>query len=254
MPACRLISAATMLLVAVVAAHAVPPIARDTQEIDPQAAAVVRRFGEGASGLRSFSVTVNSKMETAPPATLLGAGFQHRISAQRPAKFRVENISRDGGAMIINDGKTLVLYAPGLKKYQERTSPAHPEQTMAVAGPGGEFLTMLFAADPAKSCMEGVSACRYVGQERIDGQDADHLIFLMPGDGEGPFPRWDVWFRHDAPALPLKMVPEFEGQGIEAAFAYTEWQINVAIDDGMFIFKPPEGVEKSATLFDEAAR
>ena len=220
-------------------------------EIDPQAAQIMRRFGECASGLTSFTVTVDSRLDAArqPPRS---AVLKHRISVRKPGNLRVETLSGDNAGLVIAGGRKLTLYLPALKKYQERDTPPRPEQAMAAAGLGGMFLTALFAPDPAASYMEGLATCSYIGQDQVDGQTADHLRFVKAPDEQGKSFAWEVWFRHDAPVLPLKMVPEFAGQPAEAEFLYAGWQVNPALAGDLFLFTPPEGVEKSETVFGEA--
>ena len=98
-----------------------------------------------------------------------------------------------GGVNVVCDGKTLYTFVGALKRYTRQDATKSLEELTqnpligSVQGPG-TFAIQFLAKDPAKSILNGVTASKDLGTEKIDGQTARHLQFSQQDDIE-----WQAW-------------------------------------------------------------
>lgn len=192
--------------------------ARGESEVDPQAAAVVRRMADHLGGLRAFRVTADSATEV-----VLDTGEKVQVLAtsdvalQRPNKLRSERHGPLTDATFVYDGDRITMYGRRNDLYAQIDAPDELDEAIDFArerlqleAPGADLLY----TDAYEGLMEGVQSGRYLGPVEVDGVVCEHVAFrgedvdwqLWVERGERPLPRRYVIVSREQPASPEFMV------------------------------------------------
>ncbi|HEV8060306.1 MAG TPA: DUF2092 domain-containing protein [Gemmataceae bacterium] len=149
------------------------------------------------------------------------------------------------GPNVIADGKNLFIYQKGMKQYMEQDSPA----TLGEIGLGllmldSNYTGMLFANilgdDPADLLMQGVTACSYVGLDKV-GETPVHRMKFTQQEFE-----WELWVASEGKPYVMRFISTREGNGIKIVTTetYKNWKLDAPAAKETFTFKAPEGVAK----------
>jgi hypothetical protein len=98
----------------------------------------------------------------------------------------------------------------------------------------------VLAEDPDDALLDAVTACDYMGEEKVGDARAHHVRLKQP-DLE-----WEVWVAADGKPFVLKVVTH-TGAGetkMVTVETYTKWKVDHKPDDGAFKFVPPADAKK----------
>jgi len=176
------------------------------------------------------------------------------ITLERPNRFSLRQADAAMGAEVISDGKQLSISVPMIKQYSQSTAPETIEELLVnplinSSGGGRGPLLDIFASDPYKTLMDGVTSVNYVGREKIGDVDTHHLKLV-----QAQFD-WEMWIKADKqPSLVQARFdmskamaaagPMFQNGKMIVTQTYKDWQFDTKLPDDAFAFVPPEGSKK----------
>jgi hypothetical protein len=217
--------------------------APEGSEVDPQAAAVVRRMSEHLGSLRAFRVTTDSATEV-----VLDSGEKIQVLAtsnvalQRPNKLRSERRGELANVTFIYDGDRITLYGRNNNLYAQMDAPNDLDaaldfarERLEIEAPGADLLY----ANAYEGLMQGVESGRHLGPAEIDGVVCDHVAF-RGDDGVD----WQLWVERGERPLPRRYVIVSNDQQASPVFIVEmrDWQVGpTAVAASDFVFRPPPG-------------
>ncbi len=178
-----------------------------------------------------------------------GESIRSEISALRPNRLVVRPKDDPWGPLLASDGKQLFITVGSDGQYVKSVAPRAFDHLLtnhqflewranATAFP----LLELFALDPMKEIMEGVTSTRYCGKEVVDEQLAHHLELKRETV-------WELWVAATGDPLVCQMSVELSDQkgplllgGVFKAkwiHSYRNWRIGVDPPLDAFDFHPP---------------
>ncbi len=152
------------------------------------------------------------------------------------------------GPDVIATGKKLIVYRKAMKQYMEVDQPGTlGEVGLSLLQQGPSNVGMLFANilgdDPGDLLMDGVTACSYVGMDKVDGKPVHRMKFTqMQFD-------WELWVASEGKPVVLRMVSITKAgdSTITTTETYKDWKIDATPAKDAFTFTAP----KDATKVDE---
>lgn len=208
---------AWILVTAALGLAAAPP-ARAVQDPD----AILRRADEALAGLSTLRAEFTQEV-TNPllERTTRGRG---RILYRSPDRFRIA-YADPAGDLVVDDGRYVWIYLPS-------TQPGQVIRQDAAASGVRNPLTYL-------RDVRGRYTARAAGVETVAGRAADHLV-LGPREG-AEFTAVEAWV--DRATGLLRRVRTTTPDGVVTTYTFTTLERNVAVEDGVFRFVPPRGIE-----------
>jgi len=229
-----------------------PPAPAASQSVAPYALAALERMGAALRSKNLFTMKADVTKEE-----VLGSGEKLQfastldISARRPDRFRISNVSDVQDRQIYYDGKSLTVYAPKLGVYGTIAAPATIAQTINVASDRYDIempLADLFTWGTNNSAAAQLTSGFLVRLEHIEGRACNHYAFRQPDVD------WQIWIAADATALPCKLIiTNTEDDSRPQYTAVMRWNFPPAIADNVFAFAPPASANK-IVIVDRAAR
>jgi len=214
-------------------------------EVDPQAAAVVRRMSEHLGSLRAFRVTADSTTEV-----VLDSGEKiqmlatSNVALQRPNKLRSERRGPLTDVLFMYDGDRITLHGRGKNLYAQMDAPNDLDAALDFArdrldieAPGADLLY----ANAYEGLMEGVRSGRYLGLAEVDGVVCEHVAF------RGEDVDWQLWVERGERPLPRRyVIVSRDVQGSpEFAVDLRDWDVGpTAVAASDFVFTPPRGARE----------
>lgn len=224
-----------------------PSDAAPADEIDPDAVAVLTGFGKALEKQPQYSFAVDFSYDVVQEdGQKLEFGSQRVYTVRRPDHLRIDEERRSGGRReIYYDGKQLAVYVPGDKAYAVAKLKQHREldafiDVVQEALDIHVALGDLLRAKPLERIEEGLRSAYIVGRETLGGVECDHVAWQTDEvDSEAWFSTGEV------PLLQRAVVNyrEFEGRPSFRA-QFTSWNRKPNVADSVFVFTPPEGVER----------
>ncbi|HET6879927.1 MAG TPA: DUF2092 domain-containing protein [Pirellulales bacterium] len=182
---------------------------------------------------------------------------QAKIAVARPKRFAMRQKDPQLGADVVCDGEQISISLAPLKQYTQTSAPESLDELLTnpliAGGMGGRGpLLDVFADDPYKTLMEGVTKNEYAGREKIGDIEAHHLKFEQDQFD------WELWVAiGDQPrmlkaAFDMKKTLAVGGLSDEQlkdaemsiVQNYQNWQFDKTLPDDAFAFEPPEGAKK----------
>jgi hypothetical protein len=149
------------------------------------------------------------------------------------------------GPDLMADGKNVVIYRKDAKQYKEQESPASlGEIGLGLLQLDATYAGMLFANilgdEPSDLLMQGVTACSYVGLDKVDGTPVHRMKFTQPEF------EWELWVASEGKPYVLRFISTREGGGskIVTTETYKKWKVDAPAGKDTFTFKAPEGTTK----------
>jgi len=225
----------------------------EADEVDPRAAAVVRRMSDYLTNLRRFEVTADSMTEV-----VLDSGQKLQLVATSNVQLDRPNLRSERRGELAHvtfyyDGDTITIYGQRQNMYAQADAPDDLDaaldftrERLDADAPGADLLY----SDSYEGLMEGVRSGIYVGPAEIDGVVCDHVAFqgeevdfqLWVEQGERPLPRRYVIVTKDQQAAP------------EFAVDLHDWNLSPTFAAGTFSFEPPPGAQRIEFLEQVEAR
>jgi len=227
--------------------------AADTDSIDPDAIAALRKMGEYLRTLNTFAVhaVVNTE-DVREDGLKVQMTSEADMVAQRPNKLRLEVKNDKQPRTWYYDGKTFTLWAPRPKFYA--TADAPPTINELAKKLDEKFgidmpFVDLFRWGTPESDEKEITDAFDVGPNTINGVTCEHYLFSQPGLD------WQIWIQQGQFPLPLKIVlttttddarPQHES-------VYT-WNLAPSVNDKAFAFTPPNDAKKITFVEVQEAR
>jgi hypothetical protein len=213
------------------------------RDIDPEAAAQVRRMSDFLAGLDSLSVDSDSDDETiTAEGERIDVTARSRIALRRPDRLRIDRADRFADVALRYDGRSFTAYSRTDGYYSVATAPRGIDEAISwardhygVAAPEADFLLR----DPYGALMADASSGRIVGLEIIDGVPCQHLAF------RGKRSDRQLWIQTGPEPLPRRYAivwNEKVGKP-KLTVRFTRWRKNPALADEEFAFRPPPGAQ-----------
>jgi hypothetical protein len=228
-----------------------PPAPAALPSVAPDALAALERMGAALRSKNLFTMKADVTKEE-----VLGSGEKLQfastldISARRPDRFRISNVSDVQDRQIYYDGKSLTVYAPKLGVYGTVAAPATIAQTINVASERYDIetpLADLFTWGTNNSAAAQLTSGFLVRLEHIDGRACNHYAFRQPDVD------WQIWIAEET-ALPCKLIITNTDDDSRPQYtAVMRWNFPPAIADNVFAFAPPASANK-IVIVDRAAR
>jgi peroxiredoxin len=241
---------------------AAPAAEPATPVMDPRAGELVRRFSDYVLARRTLRVEVTYTLKVRGDGVSQNVESRSLVVLQRPNLAAVLQQSGMIGLTLVCDGRQVTTFAPALNKYQVRPAPGKlSELARELSLAGGQPVPVvgaLFAVDPGKEILEGVTSARYLGEEDLGGVRCHRARFSQEEFD------WDVWIEAGERPVMRRLVPDFtravrrvaERAGAplaqvkpEVVVALDKWEADMPLPAGQFVFSPPAGAQKVDSLF-----
>ena len=238
---------------------AAPPAASDKPG---DAKVVLKQLAPFYREKTSFQVEVEQKMSMKVGPVNNTMESDTKLTVERPNHFAMRQKNAQMAFDVVSDGEQLSMSIPMLKQYTQTAAPASLDELLAnptiMGGMGGRGpLLDVFADDPYKTLMEGVTGDEYAGREKIGDVETHHLKFAQDQFD------WELWVAvGEQPvvvqaAFDMKKSLAASGLGEEqlkgAQFSivqrYKNWRFDQKLPDDAFKFEPPQGAKKVADFF-----
>lgn len=224
--------------------YAAKCVAVPATKIDPQAVDTLRQMAAFVTGLREFSVHVQTTRDLVLPTDqALTSDLTYDLMVRRPDGLRINMTSAAGGAQVFYDGRTLTVFTPAKNFYATESAPGTIEETMKAAMKRGISLPLaeFIYRDPNRKLIANLASATFVGSSLIDGVMTNHLAFRQKGGID-----WQLWVEDSETPLPRRIVMVDRQIRDFPRFSATlsDWNVNPAFDESTFAFTPPEGAQK----------
>jgi hypothetical protein len=214
---------------------------KEKSELEPKVLEILKQVGDLHKNAKSMHT------EIAIVSDLDGGDGKKHIQSEgtfdmaKPNHFSLRSKvdgSAEKGTDVVCDGKKLFV-----RRKKEFTEEDAIEDLNAF-GPflqqngglpvAGLLFVNVLTEDPYDSLMQGVTAAKYAGTEKIGDQEAHHLKFEQPGLN------WELWVATKGKPVVLKALSSIENDNGKALFVetYRNWKVDSDVDKDLFAFKP----------------
>jgi len=218
-------------------------VAADTQRIDPDAMAALKRMGDYLRTLNAFQVKADVTTENVGND---GQKLQMLSSvdmiAKRPDRLRVEVVNSRQPRTFYYDGKDFTLWAPRLNYYASVPAPATTRELIDKLEDKFNIeipFVDLFKFGTPQANTDKITDATDIGPAVVNGITTEQYAFRQPGVD------WQVWIQAGEFPLPLRLVitttdddsrPQHETQ-------YT-WNLAPSYTEKAFAFVPSPNDKK----------
>jgi hypothetical protein len=212
--------------------------------IAPEAKQILKASTDFVASQQRFSTGTRNTLEVVlKSGQKIEFNSTGRQSVQRPDKLRAERTGDIVGQVFVYDGKSLTVYNPQDKIYDQVAAPGTLEAMLDFARTKLDIVAPasdLIVKNAYDNLMEGVTEGTVLGKAVIEGVRCDHLAF------RAPHVDWQIWIQEGPQPLPRKMVittldlpkaPQF-------SVTVTEWNLSPTFDAHTFTFTPQAGVKQ----------
>jgi hypothetical protein len=221
-----------------VAAHA------QSAGIAPEAKQILKASTDFLASQQRFSANTRNSLEVVlKSGQKIEFNSTGQQSVQRPNRLRAERTGDIVSQVFTYDGKSLTVYNPQDKVYDQVAAPATLEEMLDFArtkldivAPGSD----LIVKNAYDILMDGVTEGTVLGKAVIEGVRCDHLAF------RAPHVDWQIWIQEGPQPLPRKMVITTLDlpQAPQFSVTVTEWNLTPTFDADTFTFTPQAGVKQ----------
>jgi hypothetical protein len=224
-----------------------------TQTIEQAAADVLRATSEHLAAAKMLSFRATTLYDVVAPSGIKTKVVkQTRFFVKRPDRLHVRAMRDDGAQrQFWYDGKTFSRYEPASGTASRMDAPATIDALLdrladeyRVSLP----LADLLYGDPYGAFREHLLSGAYLGKRLVDGVWCHHLSFESDGAD------FQLWITTGDDPLPRRFVVTYveEPEVPELLATFTDWNLEAYMDEGVFRFTPPSGIEEKP--FEPAAR
>ena len=223
------------------------PAAAAATESQVQARAILMRMADLLGGAQRFGVTVRGGYDAVQQS---GQKIEYSevrtLTVSRPDRLRMEGQRSDGAkTLTVFTGKEIMLIDETSNVYATAPQPGSLDATIVHfvrdLGMRLPLAALLLSQLPAE-LNDRVRSIDYVERTSIHGPPAHHLAArtdmvdfqIWVADGDRPVPQRLVITYKQA-----KGEPQFSAQ-------FSDWNFAPAVEDSMFLAKPPDGAQKVA--------
>lgn len=229
---------------------------------DPQVKKVLIGMATYLQTAKSFKSTVSLQVNTEMEGMKQEISAVYELAAEKPNKLALRYVKGMTGNTVVCNGKKLYIYALSLNRYEEREAPKLVEQLAEGVGPmAGNmlFVDNLLVNDIYAAIMDGVLSATYIGKERIDGTECDHVRFVQEQFD------WDLWVSSGSKPVVMQVLSDMtksfsdmsDGEGTPpkgmkmlVLNRFSGWVVGGELPASTFEFDPPPGARKADSLFE----
>jgi hypothetical protein len=149
------------------------------------------------------------------------------------------------GLDVISDGKQLTVYRKATKQYLQEDAPKSMNEfstKLQQVSPlfAGSLFPNVLNDEPAKTLLDGVNSCSYVGTDKVDGTPAHHMKF-----SQDQFD-WEMWVASEGQPFVLRMTRSVDSENGKATVSetYKKWTADAPVAKEAFTFSPPKDAAK----------
>ena len=230
-------------------APATPPAAdvAPADEIDPDAVALLKRFGKALEAEPKFSFAIDYSYDVVQEdGQKLEFGASRVYTVRRPDHLRIDEERRSGGPReLLFDGDRITVYIVDDKAYALANLKQHRDMdsmldvirdALDIPVPLGDLLR----AKPLTQIEEGMQSAYIVGRETLAGTECDHVAWRTDEVDV------EAWIRASDPQLLERVVINYRDVDGQPSFRaqFRNWNRSPDVADGIFVFKPTADVER----------
>jgi peroxiredoxin len=232
-------------------------------KMDARSEAILRKLANTYKSATSMSAHISADMELqSKDGVKQKLPSLYVVSIAKPNRFSVELISTRGGKVVSNGKRSefyfkpanVYMIAPSLPTMMEDFD--KHEFKFVTAGSLNLALTReLMEADPYSQILDGVRGVQYIGSDKVDGVDCDHLRMSRVDFDK------DIWVEKGDVALLKKVQPDMtqgltekaKAAGIKMllSFLYKDQVLNKSMNDGRFETAHEQGAKYVREFFHE---
>jgi hypothetical protein len=215
----------------------------DTQRIDPDAIAALKRMGDYLRTLNAFQVKAEITTENVGnDGQKLQLMSTADMIAKRPDRLRVEVVNSRQPRTFYYDGKDFTLWAPRLKYYATVPAPATARELLLkledkynIEMP---FVDLFKWGTPDANTNE-ITDATDVGPAVVNGITTEQYAFRQPGLD------WQVWIQAGDYPLPLRVVlTTTDDEARPQHVSQYSWNLAPSYTDKAFAFVAPPDAKK----------
>lgn len=228
---------------------------------DPQVGKVLMGMAAYLQSARSFKCTVSLQVNTEMEGMKQEISAVYDLAAEKPNKLALRYVRGMTGNTVVCNGKKLYIYALSLNRFEEREAPKLVEQLAEGVGPmAGNmlFVDNLLVNDIYAAIMDGVASATYVGKERVEGVECDHVRFVQDQFD------WDMWVSTGPKPVVIQVLSDMaksfsgmtgeptppKGAKMMVVNRFSGWAVDGLLPADTFEFVPPPGARKIDSLFE----
>lgn len=166
--------------------------------------------------------------ESHDPVTGEKTSIDIELKYKKPDRLRTE-VKTEGGRQVIINGMKMWIYSPDIEIVEEYRFRDEDQLNQAI------YEMSWGLTSPIKALVRGMN------REVEEDEGRFLLVKLTPDRPDSGFRMIKAWVDPDT-WLIERMVIERE-EGTRIVLEVKKWLVNSELDDGIFDFKPPEGVE-----------
>lgn len=211
-----------------------PAQAQPTRQIEPKAMAILHAACDKLNAAQTMSFTaVNTYEHAARNGQPLYYAVENQVTLQRPNKLRVITLGDGTPDEFYYDGKTMMAYVPSQNLTAVADAPPTIEQALDAAWNLGAIyfpFDDVIVKDPCAVFDKNVTSAFYVGQSVVIGGTTTDMVAVASDDVQG-----EIWIgaQDHLPRL-IRVVYPHEPAHALYQTAYSDWQLNGAVDPGTF--------------------
>ena len=228
---------------------------------DPQVGKVLMGMAATLQAAKSFKCTVALQVNTEMEGMKQEISAVYDLAAEKPNRLALRYVRGMAGNTVVCNGEKMYIYALSLNRYEERVAPKRIEELAEGVGPmAGNmlFVDNLLVNDIYAGIMEGVSSATYVGKERVEGTECEHVRFVQEQFD------WDLWVSTGPAPVVVQVVSDMaksfsglagdaappKGMKMQVINRFSGWRMDATLPADTFVFTPPPGARKAESLFE----
>jgi hypothetical protein len=221
------------------------PASAQEQRVEPEAIEALRKMGAHLRTLKSFTIIADTTQDE-----VLDNGQKIQVSGQTtynvrlPDRLKLEIDNDRRHRIFYYDGKTVTQVAPEMKFYASFDAAETVGKTIELARKRyGVSLPLadLFYAGTDEAALDRITDAFLVGETLLDGQWCSQYAYRAPRVD------FQVWIRKEGDPLPCELVTidrtDPAGPKDDALITF---DTNATFADDVFVFSPPQDMEKIA--------
>lgn len=219
-------------------------LAQPPSSLSPDVEGLIRQSLENLKNAETFSFRAEITYdEVLRSGQKLQFGGSLDAVARRPDRLRTDYRGDNDQSRLWYDGESLTLFDSRANLYATTAAPSaldelldHTVDNLGFSVPVADF----FYSDPFRGLLDHVKSGYYVGLDSVDGISCHHLAFTQEDID------WQIWIEEGERLLPRKLTITYKK--LPGSPQYTavlsDWNFSISLEDGDFIFNPPEGAER----------
>jgi hypothetical protein len=212
-----------------------------------EAKAILLRMANYLARAQKFTVNMSDNYDTLQASgQKIEFGEKRQITVSRPNGLRVDLQESNGEKQVFTyDGKEMSVFNPSQNVYAQTVKPGGIDeaivyllQDLHMRLPLAALLISRFPTEIENRTL----SLDYVEKTSINGVPMHHLA------GRTSTVDYQVWIAEGAQPLPQRIVMTYRNAEGQPQFRaeFSEWNLAPEINDGRFVFTPPEGSRKIA--------